>query len=288
MSAGLAATRVRSARVASLAQRWPIVLAYGILAVVVVVTVLADVIAPYGPNQQDLDAILLPSSSSHLLGTDDLGRDVLSRVIVGTRTSVLAAALAVLVALVIGLPLGLLAGWKGGWIDSVIMRVIDALLAFPAIVLAIAITATLGAGITNAMVAVGIVLAPVFCRLSRAQVLSVKQETYIEAAMSFGARGFRRMILPHVLPNSIQPVLVQLSVLAGYALIAEATLSFLQLGVQPPDPSWGTVLARAYNFMDQAPLQIFVPGVAIAVTVFSLNIIGDDLQRRLDPRRRHS
>ena len=266
--------------------RGAVVVSYAILGLVVVIVVFADLIAPYAPNEQNLGSILMPIGGEHWLGTDDLGRDILSRMIVGTRTSILAALLAVGVAVVVGFPLGIAAGYMGGWVDAIIMRVIDALLSFPAIVLAIGITATMGPNITNAMIAVGVALAPTFCRLARGQVLSVKQETYVEAARSFGARGLRRMIIPHIIPNVVQPVLVQISVLIGYSLIAEASLSFLALGVQPPDASWGTVLSRSYDFLDRAPLQIFIPGIAIAITVFAFNIIGDDVQRLLDPRRR--
>lgn len=263
-----------------------VTISYMILALVLVVVLFAGFLAPYDPNKQDLDNLLLPMSGSHWLGTDDLGRDVFSRMLVGTRVSVLAALLAVTLSVVIGLPLGIAAGWFGGTTDLLLMRVVDAVMSFPAIVLAIGITATMGPDITTAMIAVGIVMAPAILRLARAQTMAIKSETYIEAATSFGARGLRRMIVPHVLPNIIQPVLVQIAVLMGFALIAEASLSFLQLGVQPPTASWGAVLSRAYTFLDQAPMQIFIPGVAIAATVFAFNIIGDEVQRILDPKRK--
>lgn len=268
------------------AGRLPLILSYVVLGTVGFVIVFAGLLAPYSPNEQDLDSILLPSSSAHLLGTDDLGRDVLSRMLYGTRVSVMGAGLAVAVAVGFGLPIGVLAGYRGGLIDTCIMRVTDSLMAFPAIVLAIGITATLGPNIRNAMIAVGVVLIPTIVRLARAQTMAIGEATYIEAARSFGARGIRRMILPHILPNMIQPILVQIAVLMGFALIAEASLSFLQLGVQPPNPSWGSVLSRAYTFIDQAPLQVFIPGIAIAATVFALNIVGDELQRLLDPKRK--
>lgn len=268
------------------ASRFALWVSYSILAVVAAVVLFAGVLAPYQPNAQDLDAILQPAGGKHLLGTDDLGRDVLSRMLHGTRVSVLAAAQAVGIAVVIGLPFGVAAGYSGRVVDAVIMRVVDAVMSFPAIVLAIGITATLGPDITTAMTAVGIVLAPTIIRLARAQTMAVRQETYIEAARSFGARGLRRLILPHVLPNVIQPILVQVAILMGFALIAEASLSFLQLGVRPPTASWGSVLARSYTFFDQAPIQIFVPGAAIALTVFALNVVGDEVQRLLDPKRR--
>lgn len=280
------ATGVQGTTARRRAGRLSVWTSYAILLAVLVVVLFAGFLSPYSPIQQDLSSMLLPISSSHPLGTDDLGRDVLSRMLYGTRVSVMAAALAVGIAVVVGLPLGLLAGWFGRGVDLVVMRVVDAVMSFPAIVLAIGITATMGPNITNAMTAVGIVMAPAIIRLARAQTMAIKSETYIEAAKSFGARGLRRMIVPHVIPNIIQPVLVQVAVLMGFALIAEASLSFLQLGVQPPDASWGAVLSRSYVFLDQAPIQIFVPGIAIAATVFAFNIIGDEVQRLLDPKRR--
>ncbi|WP_293787321.1 ABC transporter permease [uncultured Aeromicrobium sp.] len=279
-------TRIQTTTSRRRAGRLSVWLSYAILAVVLIVVVFAGVIAPYAPNTQDLDSILLPMSGAHPLGTDDLGRDVLSRMLHGTRVSVLAALLAVAIAVVIGLPLGIAAGWLGGWTDVLVMRVVDAVMSFPAIVLAIGITATMGPNIITAMTAVGIVLSPSILRLARAQAMAIRSETYIEAATSFGARGLRRMVVTHVVPNIIQPVLVQIAVLMGFALIAEASLSFLQLGVQPPTSSWGAVLSRSYTFLDQAPMQIFIPGVAIAATVFAFNILGDEIQRLLDPKRK--
>lgn len=252
-----------------------------VLAVVVLVSVFANVISPYDPIAQNTGNAFQAPSAAHWLGTDDLGRDVLSRMIYGTRVSILASLLAVGIALVIGLPIGLLAGYVGGILDTVLMRVIDTLLAFPAIILAIGITATLGPSVTNAMLAVGIILSPSIARLIRAQVLSVKEETYVEAARSFGARGILRMVLVHIVPNSIQPVLVQTSVLMGSALIAEATLSFLGLGVQPPTASWGIMLKSAFDFISQHPWMILPPSLTIALTVLSLNLIGDGMRDAL-------
>lgn len=266
--------------------RLSVTISYAILALVAFVVVFAGVLAPFDPNKQDLNAILLPMSGEHWLGTDDLGRDVFSRMLHGTRVSVLAALLAVALSVVIGLPFGIAAGWLGGVTDLIIMRIVDAVMSFPAIVLAIGITATMGPDIITAMISVGIVMSPAILRLARAQTMAIRTETYIEAATSFGARGLRRMVVPHVIPNIIQPILVQVAVLMGFALIAEASLSFLQLGVQPPTASWGAVLSRSYTFLDQAPMQIFIPGIAIASTVFAFNIIGDEIQRLLDPKRK--
>ncbi|MBM9465542.1 ABC transporter permease [Aeromicrobium sp. YIM 150415] len=280
------ASRVQGTTARRRAGRFSVWVSYAILAAVALVVVFAGVLSPSSPTAQNLNDILLPMSGAHPLGTDDLGRDVLSRMLHGTRVSVLAAMLAVGIALVVGLPIGIAAGWGNRWLDVGIMRVVDAVMSFPAIVLAIGITATMGPNITNAMIAVGVVLAPAIIRLARAQTMTIRSETYIEAARSFGASGLRRMVLPHVLPNIIQPILVQVAVLMGFALIAEASLSFLQLGVQPPNASWGAVLARSYTFLDQAPMQIFIPGLAIAATVFACNIIGDEIQRLLDPKRK--
>lgn len=243
-------------------------------------------LTPYDPNAQDLTTVFANPSLQHWLGTDDLGRDILSRMIAGGQATIAASLFAVLVALVLGLPVGIAAGYFGGWVDTILMRVVDAFLAFPAIVLAIGVTASMGIGLRNAMFAVGIVLAPAIARLARAQTLSVKEMTYVEAARSYGAKGFRGLILPHIVPNMIQPVIVQTSVIFGHAMLAEASLSFLQLGVQAPGSSWGSVLSRAYSFMSQAPLAILVPGIAIALMVFAANIMADEAQDWLDPKRR--
>lgn len=263
--------------------RWASVL---ILLVALVLLLAGRWLTPYDPNAQDLTTVFADPSLQHWLGTDDLGRDILSRMIAGGQATIAASLFAVLVALVLGLPVGLAAGYFGGWVDTVLMRVVDAFLAFPAIVLAIGVTASMGIGLRNAMFAVGIVLAPAIARLARAQTLSVKEMTYVEAARSFGAKGFRGLILPHIVPNMIQPVIVQTSVIFGHAMLAEASLSFLQLGVQAPGSSWGSVLSRAYSFMSQAPLAILVPGIAIALMVFAANIMADEAQDWLDPKRR--
>lgn len=257
----------------------------GYLVLLLALALLAPLITSHEPNAQNFDAILSPAGTpGYLLGSDDLGRDVLSRLVHGTQASLLASFLAVGVALLIGIPFGLAAGYLGGIVDSAVMRVVDTLLSFPAIILAIAITAALQPSLVNSMIAVGIVFAPSVARLMRAQVLAVKEETYVQAARSFGS-GSRHLVLRHLVPNSIQPVLVQSSLLLAHALIAEASLSFLGLGVQPPNPSWGSMLARAYTFLYQSPLQMLVPGLAIAATALAFNILGDVAQQALDPRR---
>lgn len=242
----------------------------------------APLIAPYSPIAQDVDNILAAPSHDHWLGTDDLGRDILSRMIHGAPVTLYASFLAVSVAIAIGLPVGLIAGYSGGWIDDVISRVIDTLLSFPAIVLAIAVTGALGIGLTNAMIAVGIVFSPQLARLVRARTLVVRQELYVDAARAFGSPTWR-ILLRHVLPNTVQPVIVQVTLLLATALLAEASLSFLGLGVQPPLPSWGTMLARAYQNMELAPEQMYAPGLAILFTALAFNTLGESLRAALDP-----
>ena len=246
---------------------------------------LAPVIAPYGPTAQNLGNTLAEPSWAHWMGTDDLGRDVLSRLIHGAPSSLFASFLAVSVACVLGVPVGLLAGFMGGWVDDIISRVIDTLLSFPGIVLAIGVTGALGIGLTNAMVAVGIVFSPGLARLMRAQTLVVKQELYVDASRCFGA-SLWRILLKHVAPNAIQPVIVQVTLLLAVALLAEASLSFLGLGVQPPQPSWGGMLARAYNYMELAPEQMYAPGIAILLTALAFNTLGEALRMALDPTRK--
>ncbi|MGE4325464.1 MAG: ABC transporter permease [Pseudodonghicola sp.] len=242
-------------------------------------------IAPYDPTLQDYAAMLEPPSAAHLLGTDDLGRDVFSRLIHGASASVYASVLAVGVATVLGVPVGLIAGYAGGWIDEVISRILDTFLSFPAIVLAIAVTGVLGIGLTNAMLSVGIVFAPQLARLARARALVLKQELYVDAARCFGASP-AWILTRHVLPNAIQPVLVQMTLLMAVALLAEASLSFLGLGMQPPDPSWGSMIARAYIYAQIAPAQMYAPGLAILVTALALNTVGESLREALDPTAR--
>lgn len=239
-------------------------------------------IAPYAPTAQDVNNMLAPPSSLHLLGTDDLGRDIFSRLIYGAPASVYASVLAVSVAVLIGLPVGLVAGFFGGWIDDIISRIIDTFLSFPAIVLAIAVTGALGIGLTNGMIAVGIVMFPALARIVRARTLIVRQELYVDASRCFGAPTFH-ILWRHVLPNTLQPVIVQVTLLLAAALLAEASLSFLGLGIQPPSPSWGAMLARAYQYMEIAPEQMYAPGLAILVVALAFNALGESLRIVLDP-----
>ncbi len=256
-----------------------------VVAGVVLAALFAPALAPADPTRTDFGALLQPPSRAHLLGTDDLGRDILSRVIYGARTSLLAGVIAVGLAVAVGVPLGLLSGYFRGRLDNVLMRITDALLSFPLLVLALAIAAVLGAGLTKAMLAVGIVFTPGFIRLARAQVLSEREKVYVEAARALGASD-RRIIWRHILPNSLSPVLVQASLAMAAAITAEATLSFLGLGTQPPTPSWGSMLNIAQAYLTRAPWMALWPGLAIFVTVLALNLVGDGLREVLDPRLR--
>ncbi len=257
-------------------------LALAWLALLVIVAIAAPWLSPYSPTAQNVNDMLAEPSAAHWLGTDDLGRDILSRLIHGAPATIYASFLAVAIAILIGVPIGLVAGYFGGWIDDVISRTIDTLLSFPAIVLAIAVTGALGIGLTNGMIAVGIVFAPQLARLARARTLVVRHELYVDAARCFGA-STPHILWRHVLPNTVQPVIVQVTLLLAAALLAEASLSFLGLGVQPPNPSWGAMLARAYQTMDVAPEQMYPPGLAILFTALAFNALGESLRVALDP-----
>ncbi len=245
----------------------------------------ADGVAPYRPSAQDLGNTLSPPSAAHWLGTDDLGRDILSRLIHGAPLTLSASFLAVSVAVVLGVPVGLAAGYLGGRFDEMVGRLIDTLLSFPAIVLAIAVTGALGIGLTNSMIAVGIVFSPQLARIVRARALVVRNELYVDAARCFGAPT-SSILWRHVLPNTLQPVIVQVTLLLAGALLAEASLSFLGLGVQPPHVSWGSMLARAYQNMELAPQQMYAPGLAILLTALAFNTLGESLRVALDPTRK--
>jgi peptide/nickel transport system permease protein len=256
------------------------------LAVVVffiALAVIAPLLAPYDPIATDWQAVRKPPSALHLFGTDELGRDVLARVIWGTRASLMAGLVSVSIALAVAVPLGLLSGYLGGVVDGLLMRIIDAMLAIPFLVLAIALAAFLGPSLTNAMIAIGVVQTPIFTRLTRGQALAVKHEDYIEAARAVG-NPHRRILLRHILPNILAPILVQATLAIAAAIIAEASLSFLGLGQQPPAPSWGSMLNTASHFLSQAPWMAVWPGLAIFSLVLSFNLLGDGLRDALDPR----
>ncbi len=250
------------------------------LLLVVVVVLLASTFAPYKPSSQDLNLINTGPTTKHLLGTDDVGRDILSRLIYGGRVSMEVCVTVVILAVGVALPLGLLTGYVGGFLDSVIMRIMDALFTFPALILALAVAALLGPSVGHAAIAIAIPFVPGFVRVIRAQVLAVREETYVEAARSVGV-GRARMLRKHIFPNVASPLIVQVALSFGYALLAEAGLSFLGFGVQPPNSSWGTMLQSAYNFILDKPWPLIPPGLAIMLTVLAFNLIGDGLRDSL-------
>jgi peptide/nickel transport system permease protein len=255
-----------------------------VLSLFVLVAFFGDTIAPYGRNEISEDRLVAPSLD-HLFGTDNLGRDVFSRVLIGAETSLRVGVVAVGIAAVSGVVIGLIAGFYRGWLDDALMRCMDVLFAFPAILLAIAILAIRGRGATNAMIAIGIVYIPIFARVTRASVLSVREEVYVQAARSVGA-GDLRIVRRHVLPNVAAPIIVQTSVSLAFAILAEAALSFIGLGTQPPEPSWGRMLADGRGFIQDAWWMAVFPGLAIFAVVFSFNVLGDALRDALDPRQR--
>lgn len=254
-----------------------------VLAVLAVVALLAPWLAPYSPAAQNLPASLQPPGPAHLFGTDEFGRDILSRLIYGTRVSLLVGFFSVAIALAGGGFLGMLAGYYGGWVDNIIMRVMDVMLALPTILLAIVIVTSLGPGLTNVMVAVGISLIPNFARVAKAAVLGVRELEYIEAARASGA-GNLRIIFRHILPNSLAPVIIQATLSVAGAILSAAALSFIGLGAQPPTPEWGSMLSSGRAFLRDAPHVTTFPGLAILLTVLALNLFGDGLRDALDPR----
>jgi peptide/nickel transport system permease protein len=257
----------------------------GVVLFFVLVAICAPVIAPYAPTATDWGAVRKAPSWAHWLGTDEIGRDVLSRVIFGARASLEAGVVSVLISLTLGVPIGLLSGYVGGFLDGLLMRIVDAMLACPFLILAIALAAFLGPNLTNAMIAIGISAMPAFIRLTRAQTLSTKVEDYVEAAKAVGNPHYR-IVLRHIFPNILAPIMVQATLAIAAAIIAEASLSFLGLGQQPPDPSWGSMLNTAKNFLSQAPWMAWWPGLAIFVVVLSFNLLGDGLRDALDPKHR--
>ncbi|MEV8511688.1 ABC transporter permease [Dactylosporangium sp. NPDC051484] len=261
-------------------RRTSTVVAAGFLLLLIVVAILAPVVAPHDPNAQDVLSRLRPPGGDHPLGTDDYGRDVLSRIIFGARVSLVAAVQAAGLALVIGLPLGIIAGYVRGWLEVVLVRVMDALMSTPSLVLAITIVAVLGPGITNAMIAIGLIMSPRFFRVARASTMNVRHETYIEASVALGCTG-TRTVVRHILPNVLPPIVLVTSVSLGAAVAAESSLSFLGLGVKPPAASWGSMLTTAAANMDTAPFMAWPPGIMIFLTVLSFTYLGDGVRRGL-------
>ncbi|RYE64737.1 MAG: ABC transporter permease [Oxalobacteraceae bacterium] len=254
-----------------------------LVSILVLAAVFGPVLSSYAPDAADFMATLAPPSADHFLGTDDLGRDVLSRILSGARVSLLVGVISVGGAVFVGLPIGLLAGYLGGRTDAVLMRCMDVLLAFPGILLALGITAALGASLTNTIIAIAVINTPTIARVTRAQTMLVSSLDYVKANRALGFSNLTIMTRS-VLPNALSPVLVQASLLLASSIITESYLSFLGLGVQPPTPTWGSMLRDAISFIDQATWLAWFPGAAIFLTVLGFNIFGDGLRDRLDPR----
>ncbi|HET8631854.1 MAG TPA: ABC transporter permease [Thermomicrobiales bacterium] len=258
-----------------------------IIALLIVAAICAPLLSPADPRVSHPADAIQPPSAQHLIGTDDLGRDVLGRTVYGARVSLSVGIIAVGIGLGLGMTLGMIAGYKGGWADLLILRVIDALLAFPALLLAISITSALGPSLRNTMLAIGIVAVPVYARLTRSQVLQAKEREYVEAARTIGASE-GRIAFRHILPNILNPLIVQASLSIAFAILAEASLSFLGLGAQPPTPTWGADINHARDYLSNGFWWMSVgPGVAILLTVFSFNLLGDAIRDILDPQLRN-
>jgi peptide/nickel transport system permease protein len=265
--------------------RWLVKLGLIMVLAVVLISILAPFISPYDPDVQNIGQRLQPPSATHLLGTDNLGRDTLSRIIYGSRASLLVAFGALLVAAICGIILGLVAGYFGGWTYTIIMRLVDAQMAFPTILLALVIAGLLGGGLLNIVMALGISLMSSFARLMCGQVLSIKENDYITAAHSVGSSD-TRIMFNHILPNSFPPLIVQITLWIGFAILSEAGLSFLGVGIQPPTATWGSMISDGYKYLITNPVLSIAPGGAIMLTVFGFNMIGDGLRDALDPRLR--
>lgn len=284
-SANLLANIFRDPLWQRLAKRKSALVGLAVVLLMVSVAIFAPLLAPYDPTAQSWTAVRKAPSAAHWFGTDEAGRDILSRIIWGARASLMAGLTSVGIAMAIGVPLGLAAGFLGGFVDGLISRFTDAMLACPFLILAIALAAFLGPSLTNAMLAIGITATPFFIRLTRGQVLSIKGEDYVEAARAMGNPQWR-VAARHILPNILPQLMVQATLTIAMAIIAEASMSFLGLGLQPPAPSWGSMLNSAQRFLSNAPWMALWPGVAIFATVLSFNLLGDGLRDALDPRSR--
>jgi len=256
-----------------------------IIAALIIIAIFAPVLAPYNPFQQDLYRVLAPPSRIHLLGTDNLGRDLLSRLIYGTRVSLFVGIVSSLVSAVIGVFVGLVAGFRGGMVDAIIMRITDAFLCFPPLIFILAMSAVLGPGLQNVMLSFALFGWTIFARLARGQVLQVRELPFIEAARSVGVPA-TRIMFRHILPNIMAPLLVAITITVGFAILLESGVSFLGLGVQPPTASWGKELRIGFTYLEAAPLFSIAPGVMISLAVISFNFVGDGLRDALDPRLR--
>lgn len=257
-----------------------------IISILVIAAIFGPAIAPYNPvDMVDFNARFAPPSLEHPFGIDELGRDQFSRILHGARVSLIVGIVSVTIATLIGTTLGMIAGYGNKYLDEIIMRSMDVLFAFPAILLAIAVLAILGRGVTNAMIAIGIVYIPIFARIARGEVLSVKNEEFVEVARALGASDFE-ILYRHILPNILAPIIVEISLSLSFAILAEAALSFFNLGTQPPDPSWGRMLSEGRAYIKQSPWMGIIPGVVIMFTVMGFNFLGDGLRDSLDPRTR--
>ncbi len=259
------------------------VVGMGIVIFFVLLAIFGPLITPQGINEQNLSQRLMPPSSSHWMGTDDFGRDILSRVVYGARISLWVGFLAVIGSVVVGSILGILAGYYGRWVDTIISRIFDIMLAFPSILLAIAVVSVLGPSLRNALIAIAIINVPNFGRLIRSKVLSIKEDEYIMSAKAIGMKD-NRILVSHILPNSMAPVIVQGTLAIATAIIEAAALGFLGLGAQAPSPEWGKMLADSRSYLTNAPWTMIFPGVAIMLTVLGFNLMGDGLRDALDPR----
>lgn len=263
------------------------VVVFGIVIIMVfmITAIFAEFLAPYNPDTIDANQILADPSWTHILGTDTLGRDTLSRIIYGTRISLMVGVVSLAIATVIGVLIGLAAGYLGGWVQTILMRFIDALMAFPMILLALVIAALIGGGLVNVMIALGVAFMPGYARLMQGQVLSVKENDYIVASRSLGANSFRIM-LRHIAPNCFPPLIVFFTMSMGMTILTEAGLSFLGIGIQPPTPAWGSMVNDGARYLETNPILSIAPGIAIMIVVFAFNMVGDGLRDALDPRLR--
>ncbi len=265
--------------------RWVVILGFIIILLFIFASAFEAWLSPYDPIKPNVVESLQPPSSEHILGTDVLGRDVFSRIIYGARVSLMVGVIATSIAALIGMAMGLAAGYFGGWINNVIMRITDALMSLPPIVLALAVAALLGGGLRNVMISVGISMVPTYCRLMCGQVLTIKESDYVTAVVLSGATD-TRIMLRHLLPNSFPPILVLITLNMGIAILAEASLSFLGIGISPPAPAWGAMVSDGYRYLISNPLLSFAPGVAVMLVVLAFNLVGDGLRDALDPRLR--
>jgi peptide/nickel transport system permease protein len=263
--------------------RKPAVIGLVLSAMFVLVALLAPLIAPYDPGAGDFDALLQPPSAQHLMGTDDLGRDVFTRVVFGARASIQAGVLATALAIVVAVPIGIVSGYYRGWLDAVVGRLVDTMLSFPFVVLAVGLAAILGPSLTNASIALGVAQVPRIVRITRGETLSIREEDFVAGAVADGASD-PVILIRHVLPNIMNPLLVQATVVIPEAIIGESVLSFLGLGVQPPTPSWGVMLSLAQPYLTDALWLAIFPGLAIFLATLSFNLLGDGMRDVLDPK----